>query len=63
VAGLGVVTVIAAIFNSVVTASDSPCVLPAAVWMIMVNVSVIRVRMSPATVLVCVKAAAPVWVT
>jgi len=29
----------------------------------MVNVSVIRVRMSPPTVLVCVEAAAPVWVT
>ena len=46
-----------------VTASDSSCVLPAAVWMIVVNVSVIRVRMSPPTVLVCVEAAAPVWVT
>ena len=31
--------------------------------MIVVNASVIRVRMSPVTVLVCVKAAAPVSVT
>jgi len=30
--------------------------------MIVVNASVIRVRVSPPTVLVCVKAAARVWV-
>ena len=46
-----------------VTASDTSCALPAAVWMIVVNASVIRVRMSPVTVLVCVNAAAPVSVT
>jgi hypothetical protein len=56
-------TVIAAIFNSVVTASDSSCALPAAVWMIVVNASVIRVRMSPATVLLWVKAVSSVSVT